>query len=696
MSPVSRLAALATEEHGAVLVIFALFAPVAILFAAFALDTSNWFLHKRHLQVQADAAVFAAARQFLPCENPSIYRRAGQYGGASSVTTPSGSQASITPLYNAQLGATPDGKIHELINSKRYYNQTSPVDETAVEKAPCEAMMVDVKMTETNLPWFWDHVLNVSHINAHARIEILEQKTGTGSLPVAVNDDAPKAAEAYFVDESTSPAKQLMTCGTSGTSPCSVALESDGTSNGEGVWDNSRSPFSLAIAKPNVGVRIAITGHSSLTGNMATDCAASLVNCFDSGSSNFGLLHIQGYSANGVGTASAPLARQVQLAGAPGGCSDGYFSNPSTSCALAVTATVNWGTTTPPSGADVDALVNNKCYALTFQSSSGTNEVWSSSSTAPAKSCSNFKGKEVAGTGYVTLPAGAGPTQINLQAKDSSATKEFKAVQRAYAASESGSGPVNQAFLTQIEGAPRDADSFRMCETGNEGLSCKPKLVVTIYITGSLRDAQSVSDPIYTLRFTGTGSQNQSVNCTAANGGSTYAAALASGCAGAWAVNPTLSCPGTSNPADCVPPATGNKENQVAKGMNLRVLGNEKPSTCTSPNHWKSFAFENGIPSVDPNDPRLVTVFVTPFGSFGGSGSSSSFPIADFATFYVTGWQDNGNGFNNPCQGNGDDKAEPGTIVGHFIKYIDTISNQEGGPKCTLTALGACVAVLTR
>jgi hypothetical protein len=88
---------------------------------------------------------------------------------------------------------------------------------------------------------------------------------------------------------------------------------------------------------------------------------------------------------------------------------------------------------------------------------------------------------------------------------------------------------------------------------------------------------------------------------------------------------------------------------------------------------------------------------VTPYGSFGSSGASSSFPIENFASFYITGWQDSGAGFNNPCQGNGDDTAAAGTIVGHFIKYINTLNTgQTGNGTCSLTALGLCVAVLTR
>jgi Flp pilus assembly protein TadG len=685
MSHPGRIVELAGNERGAVLVMFAVFAPVAVLLAAFALDTGNWFLHKRHLQLQADAGALAAAQMFQPCNNTAVKSAVEQYSGVASVS------------YNAQIGGTSSSNIHELINSKTFYNQpSSPKPDDTVTTEPCSAQMVDVKLTETSLPWYWRLFSSVPYIDAQARVSIRKLSEATGSFPVAVNDLRPKAVEAYFVDESVSPAKQLMTCGSSGTSPCSVALKSGPTSNGLSVWNNIETPFPLAVRKPDVSVRVAISGRSTLTGSMTTDCEQKFVTCSDASSAGVGLMHIQGYTGNGIGTMTVPIARKVQLSGAPAGCTDGYFSNPSASCGLAVGAEVDWGTPTRPTGADVDAVVGGICYALTFKSSSGTKELWSSEATAPAGSCSNFtKAKEKAGTGYVPLAKGAGAIQVDLQAKDSSATKTFSAVQRTYAAS-SNSEPVQEALLGREGGFSRDEDSFRMCESGNEGAACTPNLIITLGISGSLGDAQATSDPIYTMRFSGTGSQNQSVSCLAVNGGNTFADTLASGCKGRWAINPTLTCPDSANPFDCIAPATGNKENQVAKGMNLRILGSTKPSTCTHPNLWKTFTFTNGVPSVSTTDPRVVTAFVTPYGSFGGNGSTSSFPITEFATFYVTGWQDNGNGFGNPCQGNGDDTAVPGTIVGHFIKYVTLDTSGTGTEQCEPNALGQCVAVLTR
>jgi hypothetical protein len=129
--------------------------------------------------------------------------------------------------------------------------------------------------------------------------------------------------------------------------------------------------------------------------------------------------------------------------------------------------------------------------------------------------------------------------------------------------------------------------------------------------------------------------------------------------------------------------------------MNQRILGSANPTSCTNPNHWKSFTFTNGVPNVSPTDPRLLTLFVTPYGSFGGSGSSTQFPIADFATFYVTGWSGSGQG-GDICQGD-DVPAAPAEVVGHFIKYINTLNTSSGGGStCVLNSLDQCVAVMTR
>ena len=127
---------------------------------------------------------------------------------------------------------------------------------------------------------------------------------------------------------------------------------------------------------------------------------------------------------------------------------------------------------------------------------------------------------------------------------------------------------------------------------------------------------------------------------------------------------------------------TGNATNQVPKGLNKRILGTEKPTACPPAgqlghNNWSMF------PAFRAGDPRIIHVFLTPFGSFSGSGSTGQ-----------------GSGFNNPCQGNGDDpvpNGDPGTIVGHFVKYVDILNTGGGGDElCDFNAFGDCVGVMTR
>src|SRR5207302_1848200 len=65
--------------------------------------------------------------------------------------------------------------------------------------------MVDVKLTETNLPWYFrvahEVLTGVPFINAHARVEILQESIVHGAEPLAIAESAPVAVKAFYVDE---------------------------------------------------------------------------------------------------------------------------------------------------------------------------------------------------------------------------------------------------------------------------------------------------------------------------------------------------------------------------------------------------------------------------------------------------------------------------------------------------------------
>ena len=178
----------AGDDRGAVIVLTALILPVAILFCGFVIDVANWFEHDRHLQTQADAAALAGAGSFLACpNNEPILDKTEEYGGAS---------------WNAQVGDAQDS-VHMEVNSASYYNQPGYTDPTVVEEPPCEAEMVDVKLTETDLPWWFDITQDVDYINAHARVEFHEVDQLSGMMPFGVPDVRPVSARVFFVDEAT-------------------------------------------------------------------------------------------------------------------------------------------------------------------------------------------------------------------------------------------------------------------------------------------------------------------------------------------------------------------------------------------------------------------------------------------------------------------------------------------------------------
>jgi Putative Flp pilus-assembly TadE/G-like len=638
---VSRLPHL-DRADGGVLVMVVLWLPVIILFATLVVDVGNWFAHKRHLQMQADAGALAAGGSFtFPCSDSPIVDVARKYAGDPANAAP----------YNRQIAPTQQSNVHVLINSNSFWNQGGT--DYSDGGSPCSARMVDVKITEASLPWFLGMKV-VPAINAHARVRIESLQRIAGALPVAVPDIDPRVARAYFVNEST------------GAVIASVPLTKTGISNGLALWDNASTPVSVPINTSAIGVRIALGGGTSTT------CGDPLVECYDAASGH-GVDYVRGWSSAGSGAPpNTPIARSVTLFS--GSCLRPYFVSEASSCSVGVAATVDFGGVAPANAKVSAALGGGSFLQLQYDAASGR---WIS--TTP-------------GSSYFNVSPGAGPLSVELrwEVNDTGVTiagnrctttggnkckGTFGIVQRTFSATGDRSGPLK---IVQVwENGSADVDSF---ETGTSH-----DLVVKVGIEGNLAVAQSVSDPMVLLRVTG--SQNQSVDCDPnlpnLRDEITY------GCAPQYAVNSGFTCPATAptlwsspQPWNCVAIQTGGAVGQVEQGLRARILGGA--STCTNPNNWSKF------PNIPPGDPRIVPVFITPFGTFTGSGNEVV-PVTNFATFYVTGW------FSSPCS-NDDPVPDKGYIVGHFIKYVFSLNNGGGsGQLCDLdpSSFQSCVAVLT-
>jgi len=658
------------EEHGAVSLTFALiFIPFFVGFMAMVLTAGDWWVHSRHLQTQADAAALAAAQDYFPtCTSLQTHMETvvADWGGTR----------------NPQVEDT-EANVHFLVNSPTYYGQSTTDDTPASD--PCTSKMVDVKATEDGLVGPID-VGIIPKINAHARVQFFQALTVNGTLPIAVPEPAPKHVKAYFVDESN------------GNTIGSTDLTTNGLdAGGNQIWDNTGAPVDLSptTSQDKIGVRLALSGGTSTT------CGDPLVDCYDSATgSNMSFIH--GYTALGSGAQpNKPILRSATLTSTT--CDDPYFSVRTTSCNVSLTATVDFGTAgdptngptgTPPgvkAALQASAPGMNNPVALTYNTTTGT---WSSPESIPVPAGGGAIPITLEWAEQANSVTGLGTCKTNGQPfaggnNGNPCQGSFGAVQRTFAGSDNLSGPVRMVQLWR--NGSSGANSLRQCDAGNT--SCPYKMVVKVTTQASLQVAHSVSDPLVTLR-TGDQNQTQALDCDPSI--SNLKSEIATGCGPFYTKNTGTACPdkttlwGSAQPWNCVVVSTGTQTNQVSAGLNTRILGADKPSTCSNPNRYAS-ELVNGW---DRNDPRIVNLLLVPYGSFTGTGSGTV-PVIDFATFYITGWEGQGNGFSNPCSATDDPAGAKGNIVGHFISYSE-LDGTPSGVTCDPNALTPCLGQLTR
>jgi hypothetical protein len=659
----------AHEERGQVAMTFMFLFPFFIAFMALVLTAGDWWVHKRHLQTQADAAALASAQGFgFPCSNSQtrVETAVANWGGTQ----------------NPQVGGT-QSNVHFVVNKPNYYNQSKSDDTPNAD--PCVSKMVDVKATETGLKGPIGVDL-IPMINTHARVEFFQAQALAGNEPIAVPEPAPKRVHATFIDESTTP-------------PTVIAerdLAKNGTdANGNAIWDNSVSPLNVNVGtKDRIGVRVALSGQ---TGSVT--CGDPLVECYDASSTN-GLVFIRGWNNNGSGAAPAnqPKVRSVTLSSAS--CQDPYFNTQTTTCNVAVRADVDFGTgnTDPRSSgprASVRLVVNGS--PVNNSDLTWSNGHWTSTeqiAVTPGGLPVNVGLQWAESAGSIT-GLGSCNTNQNQAFGNNNCKGIVDNVQRTLPGSVARSGPIK---LVQVQsGGVAGQNSLRQCDSTNT--SCTYPLVVKLSLQGTLANAQSATDPVVVLRD-GSNNQPGTIDCDPnisnlkdeiarlVNG------QVVRGCDPSYTPNTGAACPDSPNtlwarpqPWDCAAVSTGASVGQVSDGFNLAILGDDKASTCTHPN-----LYATNFGAWDPGDPRIIQLLLTPFGSFSGTGNGTV-PVTGFATFYVTGWR--GNADKNPCQGAGDDTAPKGGVVGHFIKYVQT-SGTPSPSACDDQALSTCLAVLTR
>jgi hypothetical protein len=694
-----------SDERGAVLVITAVVMTTLLVFASYAIDEGIWFVHHSHLQTQADAAALAGAQAFrFPCTatvDEQIKTDVHRYDGT---TVSSGG-------YNEQVPATPTSvgaseystRSHNLIsqvNGSTWVDSAKP-SEPGLKGSPCENGFVDVKLNETNLPSYFPY-FSPKFVTAQARVSIEEQTATAGMEPLAVAQTSPTAAKAYFVNEDASDAVIAES-----------ALES---SNGQ-EWTSAKA-VAVALNKTNsttahVGVVVALSGNSHFpkaTGGLATKCSEAFVQCFDTaaaGASSGPLLHIAGYSEAGTGSLSAALARRVTLAKPAGpeeACTDGYFSAGTAACKFALAAKIDYGPeSTNSKGVTVTPLVAGKKSATKLAYSAASKE-WTGTAALAAETGSNEVGLLVECKKEAGSPCQSGNT-----------TSTIKDVQRIYAAGAAHSGPITAASVSEGVGGPPGADAFEVCET-QDANSCTHNLAVTINVSGSLGNASNCAteaackeahagffDPLQRLKVEGNGGTIYECIPGENTGTKSYREHLAKGCPYRYKLNEVSSEGVFTDPNctaveayDCISVGGKGNHNGARSGIAERIETAPPAGTKFScSNNWKN---DNAgkVPIIPASDSRLVQVFVIPYGAINEeglpTGGLNAAPVIDFATFYVTGFTEDGCNGKEPA----DDPVGGFEIVGHFIKNVSLSTTSTGSSACKETSLDTCIAILTK
>jgi hypothetical protein len=672
------------DERGGVLVMVTIWLPVLVLFMMFVLETGNWFVHKRHLQGQADAAAFAGGAMFSDCFTPAGGGDAAIFNEASTYAGQAGSWQGTgygTALHNEQVGNANRGSVSVLYQSKTYAAESPAPDDTETE-GPCStpSLMFDVKATEAGLPLFFGNFipgLSSATINAHARVQLRQVTIGRGALPLAVPDVNPKQVAATFVDEATG--NELSGCsgpGLIGGTGCSFLLSKSGTSNGLSLWSGPAT-VDIPAAPKNIGVRIGL-------GAQVTSCAGSTGNatstCYD-GQTSRGVVQIRDYAT----TAPAAQPNPPKLLGVwpTSACSGSPFFSDTfgqSSCAVGVQATVDFGTgaTNPTNAkaaggvrAKLTATINGQTVDLSPVSHDTSTNSWLWSTTAfPATVPIAAAGRTSAYPVEIEWEEQEGTVDGNTCKTSGNKCKDtFGAVQRFTSATDDDDGPVK---LVQLE-EPASGIAPYSLRQGPRDLT----------ITVGLKADLTVSNPpeLTALRLTG-GSRTSGVLCDGNGNGDDFGfkATIVTGCKTPYQINESRVCPDPTpptGPADCVPLKTGNLGSTVPNALDDRFAG------CPV-NHW---------PNYQSGDPRIVQLMVTDFSALLGSGSGEV-PVVNFASFYVIGWS------GSKCPGNDEwpfSYAEPngGNIWGYFIKHVNT-QDTGGTEVCDPNSVAPCVPVMTR
>ena len=407
------------SERGQVAVFFALLLPVIFAIAAIVLDVGNWYIHKRHLQTQVDAAALAPAPEFTGCFDPAAWVQTDQaiedhaIGFAGDTLRPGILGTNPSDTTNRQLGEPDDVRV--ALNANRYWGPTDPndpvtaldgygLDQTLDEKGPtpgsppdgvsgfCNEGYIDVKATDEDVPFLLGLLPIAPDPKSHARAKIFDIDVSEGILPFAVPEVVPGSVYALFVNEASPDAtaviSQARLCGTPCVpvptpSPAPPDYPSD-----YAVYQGSNvgQPITFGTGTENVGVIILVSRSDITTPpninspSITTVCSQTGVRCYSGSGATSGVALIHGYE---TGSGPGPIARKVDVGGCDGppNLSGPYF-NLTGDCIVSVVADLDFsGFTNPQARTHQSASCGGSGTDMTPPGPGGT--IWTSAELLP-------------------------------------------------------------------------------------------------------------------------------------------------------------------------------------------------------------------------------------------------------------------------------------------------------------------------
>ena len=242
----ARHSRLAAREDGGILVFVALLIPVVLLFLSLSVDIGNWWVHKRHLQLQVDAAAFAGGALLGECFTDCGGREHRDQERGDAVRRRRRARATT-----ARSAARTRGRSRSSTRARRTPVGAVDPDDTETQP-PCDTpdLMLDVKASEAGLPLIFQ-IPGLPNVGRDQRACARAAEVGRGAGRAAARRRSRPPLHVRLRDLRQRGHRCISRDGAADRRPARAATISSGP---------RRAAIPVSIASAHVGVRLRLVG----------------------------------------------------------------------------------------------------------------------------------------------------------------------------------------------------------------------------------------------------------------------------------------------------------------------------------------------------------------------------------------------------------------------------------------------------